>query len=146
VSSGKKRLQTQTLRFPGVGELRLNAEKKIQFIPWGKVNFDLHTFGLVPFKRTLLEKEAVEPKLIPPMENPPKDDLMFTPEKEKSVSDKPWLRYAAIGAIGVALLSATYYFGDQYLTDQRLEAQVNAQQQIEKRFKRLLLTLVLFLQ
>lgn len=133
VSSWKKRLQTQTLRFPGVGELRLNAEKKIQFIPWGKVNFDLHTFGLVPFKRTLLEKEAVEPKLIPLMENPPKDDLMFTPEKEKSVSDKPWLRYAAIGAIGVALLSATYYFGDQYLTDQRLETQVNAQQQIEKK-------------
>lgn len=133
VSSWKKRLQTQTLRFPGIGELRLNTEKKIQFNPWGKVNFDLQTFGLVPFKRAPLEKEVLKQKHISPMENSSKDDLMFTPEKEKSVSDKPFLRYAAIGVIGVALLSATYYFGDQYFTNQRLEAQVNAQQQIEKK-------------
>ena len=41
VSSWKRRLQTQTVRFPGVGEIRLNSARKIDFIPWGKVNFDL---------------------------------------------------------------------------------------------------------
>ena len=51
VSSWKKRLQTQTLRFPGVGEIRLNAEKKIQFTPWRKINFDLKSFGLNAFER-----------------------------------------------------------------------------------------------
>ena len=59
------------------------------------------------------------------------NDLMFTPEKEKT-KKSPMLRYAAIGIIGIALLASSYYFGDQYVTEQRLVAQQKAQQQIEK--------------
>jgi type II secretory pathway pseudopilin PulG len=67
------------------------------------------------------------------MENSNKEDLMFTPEKQKDASKKsPVLRYAAIGLIGVALLSAAYYFSDQYVTQERILAQEKAQQQIEK--------------
>jgi hypothetical protein len=67
------------------------------------------------------------------MENSKKEDLMFTPEKQnKSAKKSPLLRYAAIGVIGVALLSAAYYFSDQYVTQQRVLAQEEAQQQIEK--------------
>ena len=51
------------------------------------------------------------------MENSKKEDFMFTPEKQnKSAKKSPLLRYAAIGVIGVALLSAAYYFSDQYVT------------------------------
>ena len=67
------------------------------------------------------------------MENSNKEDLMFTPEKKNSGSKRgPLLKYAAVGVIGIALLSAAYYFGDQYITEERILAQEKAQQQIEK--------------
>ena len=129
VSSWKRRLQTQTLRFSGVGELRLNKDRKIEFLPWGKVNFDLNSFGLSSFQKNPLIKTTI----LNSMENSTKEDLMFTPEKKKSASKKsPLLRYAAIGIIGVALLSAAYYFSDQYVTQERILAQEEAQQKIEK--------------
>ena len=130
VSSWKKRLKTQTLRFPGVGEILLNFDKKITFIPWGKVNFDSSSFGLTHFKRKLSNNTIIQPKISSLMKNN-NDDLMFTPEKEKT-KKSPMLRYAAIGIIGIALLASSYYFGDQYVTEQRLVAQQKAQQQIEK--------------
>jgi type II secretory pathway pseudopilin PulG len=130
VSSWKKRLKTQTLRFPGVGEILLNFDKKITFIPWGKVNFDTSSFGLTHFKRKLSNNTIIQSKISSLMKNN-NDDLMFTPEKEKT-KKSPMLRYAAIGIIGIALLASSYYFGDQYVTEQRLVAQQKAQQQIEK--------------
>jgi len=130
VSSWKKRLKTQTLRFPGVGEILLNFDKKITFIPWGKVNFDTSSFGLTHFIRKLSNNTIIQPKISSLMKNN-NDDLMFTPEKEKT-KKSPMLRYAAIGIIGIALLASSYYFGDQYVTEQRLVAQQKAQQQIEK--------------
>ncbi|MGB1113340.1 MAG: SPOR domain-containing protein [Flavobacteriaceae bacterium] len=129
VSSWKRRLQTQTLRFAGVGELRLNSARKIEFIPLGRINFDLNSFGFSSFYRTPLHNKSIE-KI---MANSKKEDFMFTPEKQnKSAKKSPLLRYAAIGVIGVALLSAAYYFSDQYVTQQRVLAQEEAQQQIEK--------------
>ena len=129
VSNWKRRLQTQTLRFAGVGELRLNTARKIEFIPLGKINFDLNSFGFSTFNRTPLPKTSIE-KI---MENSNKEDFMFTPEKQKNSAKKsPLLRYAAVGVIGIALLSAAYYFSDQYVTQQRILAQEEAQQQIEK--------------
>ena len=129
VSSWKRRLQTQTLRFPGLGEIRLNKARRIEFVPWGKVNFDLNSFGLSSFQRSPLNK-TIKLNI---MENSNKEDLMFTPEKKETTSKKsPVLRYAAIGLIGVALLSAAYYFSDQYVTQERILAQEKAQQQIEK--------------
>ena len=83
VSSWKKRLKTQTLRFPGVGEILLNFDKKITFIPRGKVNFDTSSFGLTHFKRKLSNNTIIQPKISSLMKNN-NDDLMFTPEKEKS--------------------------------------------------------------
>ncbi|MCH1417506.1 MAG: SPOR domain-containing protein [Flavobacteriaceae bacterium] len=129
VSSWKRRLQTQTLRFPGVGEIRLNKARRIEFVPWGKVNFNLNSFGLSSFQRSPLNKISK----LNIMENSNKEDLMFTPEKNEATSKKsPVLRYAAIGLIGVALVSAAYYFSDQYVTQERILAQEKAQQQIEK--------------
>ena len=63
------------------------------------------------------------------MENPTKEDLMFTPEQNKPKN--LLLRYAAIGIIGITLLSASYYFGDKYITDQRIEATKIVQKKIK---------------
>ena len=65
------------------------------------------------------------------MEDKNKDDLMFKPEND-GTKKSGILRYAAVGIIGIALVSASYYFGDQYVSNQRLVAQEKAQKQIEK--------------
>ena len=129
VSSWKRRLQTQTLRFPGIGEIRLNSARKIDFIPWEKVNFNLKSFGLKVFNRDPLISKTISNH----MENSNKEDLMFTPDKKKAVYKKnPLVKYVAIGIIGLTLLSAAYFFGDRYVTDEKVLAQKKAQQQIEK--------------
>ena len=79
VSIWKKRLHTQMLHFPGVGDIRLNQDKKIQFTPWGKINFALDAYGLSYFEYKPIESQQTEPKIISSMEDQNKDDLMFTP-------------------------------------------------------------------
>ena len=129
VSNWKRRLQSQTLRISGVGELRLNNSKKIEFTPLGQLNFELNSFGFSSFYRKPITTKISE-KI---MENSSKEDFMFTPEnKEKPERKSPLIRYAAVGVIGIALLSAVYYFSNQYVTQQRVLAQEEAQQQIEK--------------
>lgn len=131
----KQRLNTQPLTFPGVGEIRLNAEKKFVFSPYGGVNFDLTTFGLGSFIRKPLYYKSIhveKPKTSPIMENENKENLMFTPQRNKN-TNKPSLlmRYAAIGVIGIALVGVIYYFGDQYVTSEKAKATKLAQKKIE---------------
>ena len=131
VSNWKKRVKTQTLHFTGVGEIQLNLDRKITFSPLGSVNFNINSFGLSSFHRKPILKVNVEPKIISLMEDKNKDDLMFTPEND-GTKKSGILRYVAVGIIGIALVGASYYFGDQYVSNQRLVAQEKAQKQIEK--------------
>ena len=131
VSNWKKRMRTQTLHFTGVGEIHLNLDRKITFSPLGSVNFNINSFGLSSFHRKPILKVIVEPKIISLMEDKNKDDLMFKPEND-GTKKSGILRYAAVGIIGIALVGVSYYFGDQYVSSQRLVAQKQAQKQIEK--------------
>ena len=135
VSLWKKRLQTQVLRFPGVGEMQLTPDKKMVFSPLGKINFDIHSFGLTAFQRNpLVTKIKTEPpKIISIMENSTNDDLMFQPEGNSENENKtPWMRYAIVGVVAVAVVACVYYFGEQYSTSERLKQQELAQEKIKK--------------
>jgi hypothetical protein len=131
----KQRLNTQHLTFAGIGEMRLNPQKKISFSPYGIVNFDLSSFGLSSFiRKTILspsfKKEEPQTQPLPIMENKNKEDLMFTPSKTED-GRSPILRYAVIGIIGIALVGVSYYFGDQYLTSEKAKATEMAQKKIK---------------
>ena len=52
--------------------------------------------------------------------------------KKGNEKKSPFLRYAAIGIIGIAFLGTSYYFSDRYVTEQRVVEQEKAQIQIEK--------------
>ena len=66
------------------------------------------------------------------MENENKDDLMFTPaENENESKRSPIMRYAIIGVIGISLIGAAYYFGDQYVADEKAKAAEMAQKKIK---------------
>ena len=131
VISWKQRLNTQQLSFPGIGEIRLNKQKKIIFYPDGKINFDLSAFGLSSFCRKPI-KNSNNKEFNPPqnMEKENKENLMFTPG-EKEEKRKPFLKYAAIGLIGIALAGSLYYFGNQYIANEKIKSMELAQKKIK---------------
>jgi len=121
----------------GIGELKLNSEQKIIFLPYNKVNFDWHSIGLTSFSKKPISKitEAKPPtstitsKNKVPMENSKKEPLSFTPEKKK---ERPaYVKYAAVGVIAIALVGASYFFGNQYLDSERLKSTEIAQAKIK---------------
>ena len=129
----KQKLQTQHLTFAGIGEMRLDHQKKINFSPFGSINFDLNSFGLKSFIRKPIftprpHTEEFKPFTI--MENENKDDLMFTPEENEN-KRSPIMRYAIIGVIGISLIGSIYYFGNQYIADEKAKATEMAQKKIK---------------
>ena len=128
----KQRLNTQHLSFSGIGEMRLNPEKSISFMPYGIINFDLNGYGLVSFIRKSITPpiKKEEPKTLPIMENENNDDLMFTPSENEN-SRSPIFLYAAIGIVAITIVSASYYFGQQYLADEKAKSTEMAQKKIK---------------
>ena len=131
VISWKQRLNTQQLSFPGIGEIRLDTQKKITFYPDGKINFDLSAFGLSSFYRKPI-KNSNNKEFNPPqnMEKENKENLMFTPGK-KEEKRKPIAKYAAIGLIGIVLAGSLYYFGNQYVASEKIKSMEMAQKKIK---------------
>jgi len=130
----KQRLNTQQISFPGIGEMRLNPQKKITFYPYGKINFDPSAFGLPRFNRKALRKTDAAVIASKPLNNMEKENnkenLMFTPGK-KEEKRSPFLKYAAIGIIGIALAGVLYYFGDQYVANEKAKSMEMAQKKIK---------------
>ena len=57
------------------------------------------------------------------MENENKDDLMFTPAGNENDSKRsPIIRYVIIGLIGISLIGTAYYFGNQYIENEKAKA------------------------
>ena len=127
----KQRLNTQNLFFPGIGEMKLTYDKKIEFFPSRQINFDSNSYGLIPFQRNPIKKiiPVSDNKNLFHMDNQTKDDLMFTPEEKES--QNPLLRYAAIAILTLALLGTSYYYGDKYMTEEKIEATKIAQKKIK---------------
>ncbi len=124
VKEWKKKLKTQALFIGNLGKLSLNQNKKIQFDPYGKINFDSSSYGLSSFYRTPVSSFNYAKK----------ERLNFTPGKTKKVLPfvKNYFRYAAIGLIGLIIGSSSYYFSNVYLSNQRIINQQIAQKEIEK--------------
>jgi cell division protein FtsN len=134
----KKRIQTQVLRFPGVGEMQLSPDKKWHFLPLGKINFNTQAFGLPNFQRSplFISIQSETPKIITIMENSNNDDLMFEPDgndENLTNEDKsPKMRYALVGVVAAVLIAGAYYFGQNYVTHEKIKQQELAQEKIKK--------------
>lgn len=142
VAVWNRRLKENVLVLPAIGELSLTIENKLLFRPFGKINFDLTATGLQSFQRkplhAHLQAAAVVPPVTPnsPNENPNKmennkEPLSFTPEKEESKS--PLMKNIIIGIVAVAVLGASYYFGNQYIESEREKSTALAEKQIAKK-------------
>lgn len=136
-----KRLNSDVLILPGIGEFSLNAENKLRFLPHGKVNFDANALGLTAFQKTPLKAQIKAASIVPPtsnsssktspMQDTNKDSLAFTPEQQEE-KKSPYLKYVAIGVLAIAVLGASYYFGNQYLISERAKSTARAEARIKK--------------
>ncbi|MDG1251346.1 MAG: SPOR domain-containing protein, partial [Flavobacteriaceae bacterium] len=106
-------------------------DKKIQFIPLDKINFELKSFGLHTYERYPILKTVNKSNPNDIMDDTSNDNLMFTPEQKENKKKSTIFRYAATGIIAIALVGASYFFGDRYVTEQRVVEQEKAQKQIE---------------
>ncbi|MCH2489942.1 MAG: SPOR domain-containing protein [Flavobacteriales bacterium] len=120
--TGKIALQLSegaTIQFKKIGSFSLNEERSIQFIPSETENFSTASFGLSSFVSPTISREGINASSEAEKEKTP---LLFTPEKRET---RPYLRYAAIGLIAVALSS----FGGMKLYESNVQNHNYAEKQ-----------------
>ena len=132
-----KKLKIDTLIFKNIGEFYLNAEDKICFQAFNTKNFSYDFFGLEDFTRLPLNKDEL--KIITNkenntkniiMDNDRKENLAFEPESKDSKKKGKFKIVAIISSL-IVLSICGYYFGNQYIQNERIRSTEVAQEKIK---------------
>lgn len=100
----KKALQENGLfSIKNVGDFSLNADKNLIFTPSDQTNYLTNSFGLNAFVSPMVKRELFEQKIEALEES---ETIVFEPETRKS---SPYLKYAAIFVLGLALAGGVGY-------------------------------------
>lgn len=92
-----KLLKGETILLNQIGEIFMNDEQSVQFIPSEIINFNTNSFGLTPFVSPLIVRESKEEKVIGLKERSP---VLVAAERSRTYK---YLKYAAIAVIAVSL-------------------------------------------
>ena len=131
-----KQIKIDTLIFKNIGEFYLNTENKICFQAYNTKNFSHDFFGLEDFNRfplnenelnIIINKEKNPKSII--MDNDKKENLAFEPESKDSVKKGKFKVVALIACI-IVLLVCGYYFGNEYIQNERIRSTEIAQNKI----------------
>lgn len=95
----KQMRQGKRLEFPGIGELWLNKEGKIQFQPFQQINYLTASYGLSPVIALRVTRETLKEEVAELEERIP---FIITPEERMRRSYRPYLKYAAVVLLAVA--------------------------------------------
>jgi cell division protein FtsN len=101
------------------------------FEPADSLNYSTHSFGLTSFVSPQIKREAFKKEVEQLEEKAP---IQFTPEKRSK--SNPWIKYAAIFAIGLGMSG---YFGNQWY-QKKMDAELllvekNVQQKVEDKIQ-----------
>ena len=134
VNSWKNKLQEQgSISLKNIGELTLNAEKSLVFIPADQVNYLTSSFGLSTFASPNIKREEYKEELNVLEE---KEPIAFIPEKRASNNV---LKYAAVFVLGASLVGAGGFFGNQYYQNriqaETLAVQTKVQKQVNQKIQ-----------
>lgn len=114
----------ETIQFKNIGELKLNADGKIEFNPSDHINYLTDAFGLSHFTSTDVNREVYRETAEAVEETAP---IALTPEKR---SNRNWLKYAAAAVLFLGLGgfgAATYYNSTIENHNQLAQEQANEQ-------------------
>lgn len=134
VNSWKNKLQEQgSISIKNIGELTLNSEKNLVFIPTDQVNYLTSSFGLSSFASPSV-KRGNQKEVIEFLEE--KKSITFVSQNRNSSN---LLKYVAIFVIGGSLLGAGGFLGNQYYQKQveieTLAVQTKVQKQVEQKIQ-----------
>ncbi len=128
----KNRLQRgERLIFDSIGKLWLNKDGKISFEPAAKVNYLTTSFGLSSCVSAKITREILKEQIVALEEEIP---FMITPEQRETNQLRPYLKYAAVIFLGLALGFTGYHFYNENETTQ-LAVQQNVQTQIVRQIE-----------
>ena len=131
VSNWRKLLQENGV-FPikNIGELRLNTDENLIFVPFNQTNYLMDSFGLSPFVSPLVKREIFEKKLEAIEEKAP---IAFVPETRTA---SPYLKYAAILVVSLGLTTSIGYsvYQDQIVSETIL-VESSVQKQVQNKIQ-----------
>ena len=137
IKKWSENIKVDTLIFKNIGEFYLNTENKICFQAYNTKNFSYNFFGLEDFRRlpineidlnTIINKETNTKNII--MNNDKKENLAFEPES-KDPAKKGRFKLVAIITSLIVLSVIGYYFGNDYIQNERIRSTEIAQKKIK---------------
>jgi len=118
VISWSQKLQSQTLLLKSIGELYLNSEKSIVFVPIKTVNHLKDSFGLAPIYISQLTQKSTD-----------SDKIKHIPAYLKPVNQSNFFKTAAVWTCLIFGLGAVYYNVNNDLVEQKIAQQQEARNQ-----------------
>jgi len=125
------------LIFKNIGEFYLNTENKICFQAYNTKNFSHDFYGLEDFSRLplneselniIINRETNTKNIV--MDNDKKENLAFEPES-KEPAKKGKFKIVAIITSLIVLSVCGYYFGNEYIQNERMRSTEIAQKKIK---------------
>ena len=123
--------------FKNIGEFYLNTENKICFQAYNTKSFSHNFYGLEDFSRLplnkselniIINKETNTKNIV--MDNDKKENLAFEPES-KEPAKKGKFKLVAIITSLIVLSVCGYYFGNEYIQNERIRSTEIAQKKIK---------------
>ena len=125
----KKQLQNgERLSLENIGKLWLSNEGKILFEPANQNNYLTTSFGLSSCVSAKITREILKEE-VEQLED--KIPFIITPEQREKTSFRPYLKYAAVVFLGLAMGLSGYRFYNDNVTSQQL-VQQNAQKEVSR--------------
>jgi hypothetical protein len=119
------------LELQNIGEIWLNADRKMQFQPSDKINYLTASFGFSSFVASPVTREVLKEEVRSLEEKVP---FLITPEKREAQSLRPYLKYAAIFLLALATGLTGYRTYNEMQINQQL-AQEEAQEQVSQKIQ-----------
>lgn len=110
-----------------IGEIALNSERGLVFIPYDQINYLTDSFGLTSYISPSIKRESIVDELAP---------TVFVPEERNS---NHFAKYAAIFVLSAGLLSVGGFFGNQYyqnkIQQETVAVQTKVQSQVNQKIQ-----------
>ena len=100
-----------------IGELWLNKEGRIQFLPSYRINYLTSSFGLSSFVSAPITTEVLKEDVVEVEEKIP---FIITPKTRETTSVRPYLKYAAILFLTISTGVTSFSFFDKNQNKQQL--------------------------
>lgn len=104
-SLSQKLNQGECIELNGLGEFQLNSEGSVQFIPSGLENFNSASFGLSSFISSEISRNEVATADLAAVSITPVREISDPLQKGEEKRSIPYMKYAAIGLLAIALTS-----------------------------------------